>query len=160
MTRPFIFRLLSTRYEKSGITLSIPNMSSSGKDRPQSIIIISFSHSMAVMFFPISPRPPRGMIFTLEALLLLFCFFFLLPAGAFLTVACLVAAAPLALGSAFLVLFAPAVLFLFVPLPRPAASFTGFLLLLPVFLRVLADVLSVFSFINFLSRRRFVTGSV
>ena len=38
-------------------------MSSSGKDTPQSITIISSSYSIAVIFFPISPNPPRGIIF-------------------------------------------------------------------------------------------------
>lgn len=48
---------------KSGITISIPYISSSGNDIPQSITIISFPYSRAVMFFPISRIPPKGTTF-------------------------------------------------------------------------------------------------
>ena len=41
---------------------STPYISSSGKAIPQSITIISSSYSIAVIFFPISPNPPSGII--------------------------------------------------------------------------------------------------
>ena len=52
----------------SGITKSIPSISSSGKAKPQSTIIISFSYSNTVIFFPISCKPPNGIIFKLLGL--------------------------------------------------------------------------------------------
>src|SRR3990172_5151102 len=48
----------------SGITRSIPGISSSGNIRPASITSRSPADSTAIMFNPISPRPPRGMIRT------------------------------------------------------------------------------------------------
>ena len=41
----------------------MPYISSSGKERPQSMIRISSIYSNTVMFFPISFIPPMGMIF-------------------------------------------------------------------------------------------------
>ena len=46
----------------SGMTRSIPNISSSGNIRPQSITTISSRYSKTYMFLPISPTPPSGMI--------------------------------------------------------------------------------------------------
>src|SRR5258706_238177 len=46
----------------SGMTRSIPNISSSGNMRPQSITTMSSPYSMTYMFLPISPTPPSGMI--------------------------------------------------------------------------------------------------
>src|SRR3972149_5698781 len=45
----------------SGMTRSTPSISSSGNIRPQSTTTMSSPHSMAIIFLPISPRPPRGM---------------------------------------------------------------------------------------------------
>ncbi len=60
--------------------MSTPNISSSGNVIPQSIIMISFLYSKTVIFLPISPIPPSGMIFNLSVLLtlsLLISFIFL-----------------------------------------------------------------------------------
>ena len=46
----------------SGMTRSIPNISSSGNIRPQSITTISSPYSKTYMFLPISPTPPSGMM--------------------------------------------------------------------------------------------------
>src|SRR5450756_2762059 len=46
----------------SGITRSMPSISSRGNSTPQSSTTILPRYSTAVMFLPISPRPPRGMI--------------------------------------------------------------------------------------------------
>src|SRR4051794_24318054 len=46
----------------SGTTRSIPNISSSGNIRPQSITTMSSPYSKTYMFLPISPTPPSGMI--------------------------------------------------------------------------------------------------
>ena len=46
----------------SGMTRSIPNISSSGNIRPQSITTMSSPYSKTYMFLPISPTPPSGMI--------------------------------------------------------------------------------------------------
>src|SRR5262245_58689489 len=46
----------------SGTTRSIPNISSSGNISPQSMTTMSSPYSKTVMFLPISPTPPRGMI--------------------------------------------------------------------------------------------------
>src|SRR6478609_5289537 len=46
----------------SGMTRSIPNISSSGNIRPQSMTTISSRYSKTYMFLPISPTPPSGMI--------------------------------------------------------------------------------------------------
>ena len=44
----------------SGMTKSIPSMSSSGNFSPQSTIIKSSPQRKTVRFFPISPIPPSG----------------------------------------------------------------------------------------------------
>ena len=62
-TIPLILSIFLTRYEISGITKSIPSISSSGKARPQSTIIISLSYSKTVIFFPISCNPPKDITF-------------------------------------------------------------------------------------------------
>ena len=62
ITNPFTFSILSFRYVTSGMTRSIPSISSSGKARPQSSTIILSSYSKAVIFIPICSNPPRGMI--------------------------------------------------------------------------------------------------
>src|SRR5438874_4422970 len=46
----------------SGMTRSIPSISSSGNIRPASMTSTSSPASIASMFFPISPTPPSGMI--------------------------------------------------------------------------------------------------
>src|SRR4029079_5442213 len=46
----------------SGMTRSIPNISSSGNIRPQSMTTMSSPYSNTYMFLPISPTPPSGMI--------------------------------------------------------------------------------------------------
>ncbi len=46
----------------SGMTRSIPNISSSGNISPQSITTISSRYSKTYMFLPISPTPPSGMM--------------------------------------------------------------------------------------------------
>ena len=43
------------RYVMSGITISIPSISSSGNIKPASITTMSFSYCTTYMFFPISP---------------------------------------------------------------------------------------------------------
>src|SRR2546430_16422930 len=48
----------------SGMTMSMPSICSSGNMRPASITRMSSSCSIAIMFFPISPTPPSGMIRT------------------------------------------------------------------------------------------------
>src|SRR5437762_7290998 len=48
----------------SGMTRSIPSICSSGNMRPASITRMSSPCSIAIMFFPISPTPPSGMIRT------------------------------------------------------------------------------------------------
>ncbi len=55
------------------MTRSIPSISSSGKDRPQSTTTILSSYSKAVMFIPICSSPPSGMIFLLVSVC--FCCF-------------------------------------------------------------------------------------
>ena len=62
-TIPLILSIFFIKYEISGITRSIPSMSSSGKARPQSTIIISLSYSKTVIFFPISCNPPKEITF-------------------------------------------------------------------------------------------------
>src|SRR5258705_9432034 len=52
----------SRRYVTSGMTRSMPNISSSGNMRPQSMTTMSSPYSMTYMFLPISPTPPSGMI--------------------------------------------------------------------------------------------------
>src|SRR5207344_844193 len=44
------------------MTRSIPNISSSGNMRPQSMTTISSRYSNTYMFLPISPTPPSGMM--------------------------------------------------------------------------------------------------
>src|SRR6266576_4973411 len=46
----------------SGMTRSIPNISSSGNMSPQSMTTMSSPYSNTYMFLPISPTPPSGMI--------------------------------------------------------------------------------------------------
>src|SRR5512144_88629 len=58
----------SRRLEKSGNTRSMPSMSAVGNISPVSTITIRPSASIAVMFLPISPSPPRGTIRTLPLL--------------------------------------------------------------------------------------------
>ena len=50
------------------MTRSIPGISSDGKMSPASTMMISFPYSNAVMFLPISPTPPKNLIFRLFAL--------------------------------------------------------------------------------------------
>ena len=50
----------SRRYVKSLITMSTPNISSSGNISPQSTTTRSSAVSMTVMLRPISPQPPSG----------------------------------------------------------------------------------------------------
>src|SRR2546428_6596497 len=45
----------------SGMTRSMPSISSSGNMRPASMTTMSSPDSIASMFFPISPTPPSGM---------------------------------------------------------------------------------------------------
>src|SRR3989442_1559361 len=45
----------------SGMTRSMPSISSSGNMRPASMTTMSSPDSSASMFFPISPTPPSGM---------------------------------------------------------------------------------------------------
>ena len=66
---PFIFLTLFFKYDISGIIKSTPYISSSGNAIPQSTTIISSSHSKTVIFLPISPSPPRGIIFTFSSLI-------------------------------------------------------------------------------------------
>ncbi len=68
ITIPLTFSLFFTRYETSGITKSIPSISSVGNSSPQSTTMISLSYSKTVIFFPISSIPPKGIIF-IEGLL-------------------------------------------------------------------------------------------
>ena len=58
MSSAFILSLFFTRYDTSGITISIPSISSSGNISPQSITTMSFLYSSTVIFFPISFNPP------------------------------------------------------------------------------------------------------
>src|ERR671937_2464535 len=46
----------------SGMTRSMPSISSSGNMSPASMMTMSSPHSRASMFLPISPTPPSGMI--------------------------------------------------------------------------------------------------
>ena len=62
ITNPLNFSWFFKIYVISGITKSTPNISSSGKDSPQSTAIISSPYSKTVMFFPISCNPPSGII--------------------------------------------------------------------------------------------------
>ena len=68
ITNPLIFSLFFSKYVKSGITKSIPSISSSGKAKPQSTRIMSFSYSNTVIFLPISSNPPNGIIFNFSFL--------------------------------------------------------------------------------------------
>src|SRR6267378_1101863 len=58
---PRTFALFWRRYEMSGMTRSMPSISSSGNMSPASTTMMSSPCSMASMFLPISPTPPRGM---------------------------------------------------------------------------------------------------
>src|SRR3954447_9204997 len=62
MRNALTFAFRSRRYEMSGITRSIPNISSSGNISPQSMTTMSSPYSTTYMFLPISPTPPSGMI--------------------------------------------------------------------------------------------------
>src|SRR5215218_1356967 len=62
MRKALTLSLFSLRYVMSGITRSIPNISSSGNISPQSMTTMSSPYSNTYMFLPISPTPPRGMI--------------------------------------------------------------------------------------------------
>ncbi len=44
------------------MTRSMPNISSSGNMRPQSMTTMSSPYSNTYMFLPISPTPPSGMM--------------------------------------------------------------------------------------------------
>src|SRR5213592_2042578 len=57
---PRTFALFWRRYEMSGMTRSMPSISSSGNIRPASMTTMSSPCSIASMFFPISPTPPSG----------------------------------------------------------------------------------------------------
>jgi len=63
ITNPLIFSLFLIKYVTSGITISIPSISSVGNSIPQSTTIISSPYSNTVIFFPISSIPPNGIIF-------------------------------------------------------------------------------------------------
>src|SRR5256885_15450179 len=62
MRKPRTRSLRCRRYAMSGMTRSIPSISSSGNMRPASTTRMSSPISSASMFFPISPTPPSGMI--------------------------------------------------------------------------------------------------
>ena len=58
--------LFRTRYVTSGMTRSMPSISSLGKIDPQSTTMMSSPYSKTVMFLPISSTPPSGMIRSLD----------------------------------------------------------------------------------------------
>src|SRR6266513_3834761 len=60
MRNPRILFFRWRRYVMSGITRSIPSIPSSGNIRPASTTTMSSPTSIASMFLPISPTPPRG----------------------------------------------------------------------------------------------------
>src|SRR2546430_7885303 len=62
MRKPRILFFRCRRYVMSGITKSMPSISSSGNIRPASMTTMSSPTSIASMFLPISPTPPSGMI--------------------------------------------------------------------------------------------------
>src|SRR5437899_5491368 len=62
MRKPRTRSLRCRRYAMSGMTRSIPSISSSGNMRPASTTRMSSAISSASMFLPISPTPPSGMI--------------------------------------------------------------------------------------------------
>src|SRR2546427_10559201 len=62
MRKPRTRSLRCRRYAMSGMTRSIPNISSSGNMSPASTTRTSSPSSSASMFLPISPTPPSGMI--------------------------------------------------------------------------------------------------
>src|SRR5579872_3141894 len=68
MKMPRMRSSLSCRYEMSGMTRSTPSISSSGNIRPASTMAMSLPYATAIMFLPISPRPPRGISRTGETL--------------------------------------------------------------------------------------------
>ena len=74
ITNPLTLSLFSSKNVISGITQSIPNISSSGNDKPQSTTIIPSLYSNAVMFIPICSSPPNGITFILELSLIFFIF--------------------------------------------------------------------------------------
>src|SRR5881397_408004 len=57
---PRTFALFCRRYEMSGMTRSMPSISSSGNMSPASTTTMSSPCSIASMFLPISPTPPSG----------------------------------------------------------------------------------------------------
>ena len=133
------------------MTQSIPSMSSSGNDIPQSTTIMLSSYSKAVIFIPICSRPPRGIIlrplidfFTsllvfLGLISLEFSFGLLDTAGSF---SILISSS---VSLAFFLLFIADLPVFFAALTFPSASFLVFLYLLVAF-----PMLST-SFPNFLS---------
>ena len=133
------------------MTQSIPSMSSSGNDIPQSTTIMLSSYSKAVIFIPICSRPPRGMILSpfigfftsllvfLGLISLKFSFGLLDIAGSF---SILISSS---VSLAFFLLFAADLTVFFATLTLPSASFLVFLYLLVAF-----PMLST-SFPNFLS---------
>src|SRR5512132_2665796 len=66
-TMPRTFALFCRRYEMSGMTRSMPSISSSGNMRPASTTTMSSPCSIASMFLPISPTPPSGITRSLFA---------------------------------------------------------------------------------------------
>ena len=54
------------------MTRSTPNISSSGNIKPASITMMSSSYSITIMFLPISPNPPIGIIFSFDFAIILF----------------------------------------------------------------------------------------
>src|SRR5260221_2540421 len=61
MRMPLSLDLRSRRYLMSGMTRSMPSISSSGNMRPASTRTMSSPCSITIMFFPTSPTPPSGM---------------------------------------------------------------------------------------------------
>src|SRR6185295_7824594 len=62
MRNPRILFFRCRRYVMSGMTRSMPYIPSSGNMRPASTTTMSSPSSTAIMFLPISPTPPSGMI--------------------------------------------------------------------------------------------------
>ena len=58
-----VVKNFSTKKEKSGMIKSTPGVSNVGKDDPQSTSKISWPYIIAVIFFPISPSPPKNATF-------------------------------------------------------------------------------------------------
>ena len=64
--------IVRVRMIKDEEELALLRRSSAGNDRPQSTTTILSSYSKAVMFIPICSKPPRGIIFSLDALIFSF----------------------------------------------------------------------------------------